>query len=298
MGGVAFVGLSMSLTSCEDVLGHWEKPAPNPVTPTPTPEVYAINEYKECSWDGTKVVSVKKSAASPTEIANDFSGTITSGWYTVTGDNVTIGSDLTTDGDLHLILCDGAKLTINGRLKFYTGGNLYIYGQAEGSGKLIVIKNGDNAISGSDKDLEIHGGDITATASTSGVSGGTGCQAKGINIYSGKLTATTSNGDVALYFVSGGFFDVYGGEVVAENNGSGTDKYAIKGASGCLTVYGGKVKATGGSSSKAINANIKSGTSGIKFYFSNDNTTWDGGTYFGTETATNSPYDKRYAKAE
>ena len=34
LGGVLLLSLSMSLTSCEDVLGHWEKPTPTPVTPT------------------------------------------------------------------------------------------------------------------------------------------------------------------------------------------------------------------------------------------------------------------------
>ena len=33
IGGMILFCLSMSLTSCEDILGHWEKPTPNPVTP-------------------------------------------------------------------------------------------------------------------------------------------------------------------------------------------------------------------------------------------------------------------------
>lgn len=49
LGGALLFGLTMSLTSCEDVLGHWEKPSPNPITPgggTPvTPEeiIYAFS---------------------------------------------------------------------------------------------------------------------------------------------------------------------------------------------------------------------------------------------------------------
>ena len=34
LGGALLFGLTMSLTSCEDVLGHWEKPTPTPITPT------------------------------------------------------------------------------------------------------------------------------------------------------------------------------------------------------------------------------------------------------------------------
>ena len=33
LGGALLFGLTMSLTSCEDILGHWEKPTPNPITP-------------------------------------------------------------------------------------------------------------------------------------------------------------------------------------------------------------------------------------------------------------------------
>ena len=33
-GGVLLCALSMSLTSCEDILGHWEKPTPTPIMPT------------------------------------------------------------------------------------------------------------------------------------------------------------------------------------------------------------------------------------------------------------------------
>ena len=36
--GALLFGLSMCFTSCEDVLGHWEKPTPVTPTPTPTPE--------------------------------------------------------------------------------------------------------------------------------------------------------------------------------------------------------------------------------------------------------------------
>ena len=50
LGGALLFSLTMSLTSCEDVLGHWEKPTPTPITPpsggeTPvTPEeIYAFS---------------------------------------------------------------------------------------------------------------------------------------------------------------------------------------------------------------------------------------------------------------
>ena len=33
LGGVFLFSLSMSLTSCDDILGEWSRPTPNPVTP-------------------------------------------------------------------------------------------------------------------------------------------------------------------------------------------------------------------------------------------------------------------------
>ena len=53
---------------------------------------YSITQYKKASFDGSKVVFEKKSAASVTKIDNSFSGDITSGWYSVTGSNVLIGA--------------------------------------------------------------------------------------------------------------------------------------------------------------------------------------------------------------
>ena len=38
LGGALLLALPLFLTSCEDILGEWSRPAPNPVTPTPEPE--------------------------------------------------------------------------------------------------------------------------------------------------------------------------------------------------------------------------------------------------------------------
>ena len=259
---------------------------------------FAANEYNEASWDGEKVVLTRKTAASePTALESaDHNVTWNKGWYTVSG-NVTITGKVLLGADTHLILQDGAQLTINGQLKCYDGDNaynLYIYGQEAGDGKLNVSNN-DVAIYGSvsiAKTIEIHGGEITAT-STSGF----GFYYDGIKFYGGKLTST-SGGMRGIMFGSGNF-DVYGGEVEAICNGDGMAACGISNSSGyeILTVYGGKVKATGGTGnmSQAIYAKIKSGTSDIKFYFTNTEGDWgDGATY---SPANNAPAN-RYAKAE
>ena len=287
-GVVKSTEVTVTYTGTKKVIGvKAEKKAP-----------FAANEYNEASWDDTKVVLTKKTAASePTAVA-DAPGSVTwsDGWYTVSG-NVTITGTVTLGADTHLILQDGAQLTINGQLKCNSdnGYSLYIYGQEAGNGKLNVSNN-DIAIFGSTvsgKTIEIHGGEITAESTSA-----FGFYSYGIKLYGGKLTATANAAYAAGIMFDSGNFDVYGGEVEAKSNASlGGLGIAINSDTSILTVYGGKVKATGGtgSESKAIYAKVKSGTTGIKFYFTDTEGDWGVGTTYSTETTAPT---NRYAKAE
>ncbi len=267
----------------------------------PTPVAFAANEYNEASWDGSKVVFTKKTAAStPTAVANSNTAvTWSDGWYTVAGE-VTIGGKVTLGADTYLILQDGATLTINGQLDAYTNQkNLYIYGQKKGDGKLNVICSSDDAIYGKKgKTVEIHGGEITAEGEKEGLEVGY------IKVFSGKITVTCGSKDkYGIVFMNS--CDVYGGEIeaTANNNNSRSVSRGITdgGNGGTFTVYGGKVKGTGNGSQEGsdygsgFKGKFKSGTAGIKFYFSDNGTDWDEGTYY--ETATAAP-QKKYAKAE
>ena len=266
---------------------------------------YAANEYNEASWDGTKVIFTKQTAASePTAVANsDAAVTWDAGWYTVS-DNVTITGNVTLGADTHLILQDGATLTINGQLNCRTNGkNLYIYGQKKGDGKLNVTNNSGNAInSNTGYRIDIHGGEVTAEAT------GTGLFTGYLAVYGGKLTATSGGGNGIGF---GNTIDVYGGEVVATSNATSDACYGIRSSGSntnqILTVYGGKVTATGNGKvsmsndyGSGISCYVKSGTSGIKFYFSDSGTTWGDGTSYAsaTKVGTDATTKKRYAKAE
>ena len=267
---------------------------------------YAANEYNKGSWDGTKVVFTKQTAASePTAVANsDAAVTWSAGWYTVSG-NVTITGDVSLTADAHLILQDGATLTINGQLDCRTNSkNLYIYGQKKGDGKLNVTNNGANAInSNTNYRIDIHGGEVTAAATGSGNGLFTGYLA----VYGGKLTATSGGGNGIGF---GNTIDVYGGEVVATSNATSDAHYGFRSSGSTdnqnLTVYGGKVTATGNGKNdmagygSGFSCYVKSGTSGIKFYFSADGTTWGDGTSYAsaTKVGNDDATKKRYAKAE
>ena len=98
-------------------------------------------------------------------------------WYAVKGKDINRGA-IKVSGSAHLILCDGASLTANGsQVKFPAiileqGASLTIYGQDEGTGKLVAIggercagigcRNSLSEVHGAG-DLTICGGNIVAT---------------------------------------------------------------------------------------------------------------------------------------
>ena len=274
----------------------------------PAAAAFAADEYNEASWDGTKVVFEKKKATTTPVAVADAATNVTwsDGWYTVSG-NVTITGNVTLGADTHLILQDGATLTINGQLDAYTNQkNLYIYGQRKGDGKLNVTNSDDAINSSAVNRIDIHGGEITAV-STNSRAIVTGI----LNVYSGKLTGTSDGDNGSIQFCSS--FDVYGGEVEGTSNATSID-FPCRGITDggydkTLTVYGGKVTATGngredyGDYGSGFNCYVKSGTSGIKFYFSDNGTTWGDGTSYASATSVGGSNDavatkKRYVKAE
>ena len=129
------------------------------------------------------------------------------GWYVVTED-VNYNSNLYCyTGDIHLILCDGAKMTVNcntfnNAIEIYKG-SLTIYAQSTGSsmGELVATasKSGCEGITAGSS-VTICGGNITATGYY-GIYASTG----GITIHSGQVTVTgdyygirTYSGDITL----------------------------------------------------------------------------------------------------
>lgn len=139
-------------------------------------------------------------------------------WFVVSGD-VTINGILFLKGTIsHLILCDGATLTINQTYNnpgLQTSENLIIYGQSVGNGTLIASAqvNGIHP----NGDLTINGGIISATSTTSrGISAG-----KNITINRGSVTAQGYYNGIRgqNIFINGG--------IVNATNGEGSDSYGI-----------------------------------------------------------------------
>ena len=88
---LAALGLmaSATLTSCEDVLGHWEKPSPNPITPgTVTPTVEEVIKY---GFKVTDLAGVDRTeAVTSLKMSNDDATVATA---EVSGGKITIKAD-------------------------------------------------------------------------------------------------------------------------------------------------------------------------------------------------------------
>ena len=195
-----------------------------------------------------------------------------SGWYVARG-NVTVPERVRIDGAVHLILCDGAELTMQKGIHLTGMNTLSVYGQSGQSGKLSASAVVDNvnylstaAIGGNAGEagsrLEIFGGEIYARSDSVGAAiggggmGGNyggGTKAGEITVYYGKVTAVGTGGGPGIgcgagCTSSGGYLYVVGGEVTAYS----TYRYAGDGIGGNsvddvgiydVTIEGGTVTA-------------------------------------------------------
>lgn len=136
-----------------------------------------------------------------TELTGSISSpTLSSGWYLLR-DTVT-GGVLTCSGDVHLILADGAVITVSSIYVPY-GSSVTIYGQQQQTGKLTTTTTLDSGIGGSYNnrtagcgDITINGGIIEAKGGKSGAGIGaatdtTENKVGNITINGGKITATS-----------------------------------------------------------------------------------------------------------
>ena len=191
--------------------------------------------------------------------------------------------------NVHLILCDDAKITLSGGILTYGDRKLYIHSQSYGSsmGKLIAESGYDDEVAGigSDcemawnahwsksgyygdvidwgsyepvensripADLEIHGGDIYAQGSkqAAGIGGGDSQPGGNLVIYGGKITAKGGEGDS-------------NGEGGAGFGGGGN------GDAGSIKIYSGIVEAWGGRRGAGIGSGIGKTNGTIEIYGGN-----------------------------
>lgn len=200
-------------------------------------------------YDGSKFVKTR--ADSPSALSgsqstvNDFSlgaGT----YYVPSGSPVTYSGCLVINGTVNIILCDGATLNANHGIAVGYDATLNIYGQEKGTGQLIA--SGYNFNSGGTDYYK--GPAIGGYYRQMGNNSATTSQCGKIFIHGGIITASS-------YSPIGSFDDAAGiGGWGADGASNGPRE---------LTVYGGKVTATGGKYGAGIGGgrNGKGGTVNI-----------------------------------
>ena len=165
LGGALLFSLTMSLTSCEDVLGHWEKPTPTPITPT-------VEEVIKYGFKVTDLTGVDRTEA------------------------VTSLKMSTDDGPIAEAEVSGGKITIKAEKLSGITSAIDFWFEAEIGGKPYVAKVNINptALSPeSDKTLEMATlGDVILADGKFAVAGTSGEVAK--ICYLGSETAEAANG--------------------------------------------------------------------------------------------------------
>ena len=191
-------------------------------------------------WDEVKKKLLSDSVPiTACTIVSDGTRTLDDGGWYVVMDDVGIGSGLVVNGTAHLVLCDGASLTVEGvpvgqaGIAVETGASLTICGQSGASGTLTV-SGGTNAagIGGGTDDAC---GTITIDGGTVVAAGGTGADGIGAGRWGEPGTVTTHGGHVtdthgpAAVTEDGAVFDgvlVVGGEVLRSKTADAVFKVA------------------------------------------------------------------------
>lgn len=254
----------------------------------------AVN-YVEYSWDSansklastTKTVTnytVVTSASSDTENNVTWNGSVNGGWYVVEGSNVKIsgkgagsGNRVQVEGNVKLILKDGAKLDVVFGIQVDSGSSLTIYGQEQGTGVLYAgsasfTPETDNIAGDANANLHVNPG-------IGGGYGGNNTATGTITIHGGDITARGGAGAAAIggdYRQAGGTINIYNGAVdvrggvgaagIGGGNGYGSNGSAT---GGNITIYGGDITARSGTEGAGIGGGQGGGGGNITIYGGN-----------------------------
>ena len=186
-----------------------------------------------------------------------------------TSDTECAWAGLNCVGDATIILADGTTNSVTNFQRSYPcihvpeGKTLIIRGGSAGTGKLIANAHNFGAgIGGGNKiscgNIEIEGGDITATGGAAGIGSGGNASCGTITISGGTVNATGGkfgagigsrlNASCGAITISGGTVNATGGEYGA---GIGSGYYNAS-SCGDITISGGTVRAQGGNNAAGI----------------------------------------------
>ena len=164
------------------------------------------------------------------------------GWYVVRGDAVTFNAPIEIQGDVCLILEDDCSMATNKSIIVNEGNSLTIYGQKKSSGKLKIDGIANAAALGSETGQNC--GKIIIYGGDIKVTG----KGNGAGIGGGRVGDGGSGGDGGDGY--DGYISIYGGKVEATGGSS-------------IAGFGGDVTATGGGSAAGIGGSREGGTINI-----------------------------------
>ena len=193
--------------------------------------------YRICDENGQ---NWKTENCSNYTVVDGSTTTWDNGWYVVNS-TVTINSQVTVSGTVHLILADGASLTVNGGIKVAENNSFTVYAQSveKNMGTLTAVGGNQSAgigggAQGSGGNITINGGTVKATGGdyAAGIGGGRNGSVGNITIHGGNVTATGGNVATTGQRVAGigGGYDGSGGSFT-----TGTDGHALIVANGGIT---------------------------------------------------------------
>ncbi len=204
-----------------------------------------------------------------TQITNTMTR-IGGGWFVASGP-ISLNSRLAVEGDVSIVLRNGANLVCSKGISLSDGASLTIYreyGDESEAGKLSARTDNNHvaAITVNDgSSLVINGGDITAetyTDDAAGIGGDNGKAAGSITINGGTVSARSDMNAAAIgggKYGNGGSITINGGTVTATANdedGAGIGG-GFAGPSGAITINGGTIVSTGATHGAGIGGGNK-----------------------------------------
>ena len=206
-------------------------------------------------------------------------------WYVVSNEDERLFEGAICQGDVHLILADGAKLTATGKdapgIQVSGDDNsLTIYGQTAQTGQLIA--NGGRKVAGigggegcSGSNITINGGTVTANGGwyAAGIGGGAHGSGSNITVNGGTVKATGGESGAGIgggADENGSNITINGGTVTATGGASAAGiggGSGLRGGGSYITINGGTVIANGGRDAAGIGSGYRG--SGYNIFVAN-----------------------------